>query len=141
MKKGLRITFVAAAFCLLGLICVVIHGMNERRIGQLTCAGVKVEFMDDFNFVTVKDVEGYLNKGYGAYIGQRLDSVDLRKVENVLDGKSAILKAEAYTTPDGYLNVRIRQSSGSRKTTTGTTPTRKGSCSRSRRTTRPWFRS
>jgi len=109
MKKGLRITFVAAAFCLLGLICLVIHGMNERRIGQLTCAGIKVEFMDDFNFVTVKDVEGYLNKGYGAYIGQRLDSVDLRKVENVLDGKSAILKAEAYTTPDGYLNVRIRQ--------------------------------
>ena len=62
MKKGLRITLVAAAFCLLGLICLVIHGMNERRIGQLTCAGVKVEFTDDFNFVTAKDVEGYLNK-------------------------------------------------------------------------------
>ena len=109
MKKGLRITLIAAAFCLLGLICLVIHGMNERRIGQLTCAGVKVEFTDDFNFVTAKDVEGYLNKGYGSYIGQRLDSVDLRKVESVLDNKSAILKAEAYTTPDGYLNVRIRQ--------------------------------
>lgn len=109
MKKGLRITLVASAFCLLGLICLVIHGMNERRIGQLTCAGVKVEFTDDFNFVTAKDVEGYLNKGYGSYIGQRLDSVDLRKVESVLDNKSAILKAEAYTTPDGYLNVRIRQ--------------------------------
>ena len=109
MKKGLRITLIAAAFCLLGLVCIVIHRMNERRVGQLTCAGVKVEFTDDFNFVTAKDVEGYLNKGYGSYIGQRLDSVDLRKVESVLDNKSAILKAEAYTTPDGYLNVRIRQ--------------------------------
>ena len=42
MKKGLRITLVAAAFCLLGLVCIVIHRMNERRVGQLTCAGVKV---------------------------------------------------------------------------------------------------
>ena len=109
MKKGLRITLVAVAFCLLGLACLIIHWMNERRIGQLTCAGIKVEFTEDFNFVTAKDVEGYLSKDYGACIGQRLDSVDLRKVESILDNKSAILKAEAYTTPDGYLNVRIRQ--------------------------------
>lgn len=109
MKKGLRITLIAGAVCLLGLIYLVIIGMNERRMRLTTCAGVKVEFTDDFNFVTAKDVEGYLNKDYGAYIGQRLDSVDLMKVERILDGKSAILKAEAYTTPDGYLNVRIRQ--------------------------------
>ncbi len=118
--------------------------MNERRVGQLTCAGVKVEFTDDFNFVTAKDVEGYLNKGYGSYIGQRLDSVDLRKVESVLDNKSAILKAEAYTTPDGYLKTsgyaRGSLWSGSRKTTTGTTPMRKGSCSLYSATTHPWFR-
>ncbi len=109
MKKGLKITLAAVAFCLLGLICIVIHGMNKKRIGQLTCAGVKVEFTDDFNFVTAKDVEGYLSKSYGACVGQRLDSVNLMKIEEILDGKSAILKAEAYTTPDGYLNVRIRQ--------------------------------
>lgn len=109
MKKAVKITLIAAAFCLLVLIGFLVHGLNERRIGQLTCAGVKVEFTDDFNFVTAKDVEGYLSKDYGAYIGQRLDSVDLAKVEAVLDGKSAILKAEAYTTPDGYLNVKIRQ--------------------------------
>lgn len=109
MKKGIRITLVTVAICLVGLLFFVIQGMNEKRIRQLTCAGVKVEFTDDFKFVTAKDVEGYLSKEYGAYIGQRLDSVNLLKIENILDGKSAILKAEAYTTPDGYLNVKIRQ--------------------------------
>ena len=109
MKKGIRITLVTAAIGLVGLLFFVIQGMNEKRIRQLTCAGVKVEFTDDFKFVTAKDVEGYLSKEYGAYIGQRLDSVNLLKIENILDGKSAILKAEAYTTPDGYLNVKIRQ--------------------------------
>lgn len=109
MKKAVRITIIASAFCLLVLVCLVIHGMNERRIGQLTCAGIKVEFADDFQFVTAKDIEGFLNKDYGTYIGQRLDSVDLEKVERILDDKSAILKAEAFTTPDGFLNVEIRQ--------------------------------
>lgn len=109
MRKGVRITLVVSAFCLLAFVFLVIRGMNERRIGQLTCAGVKVEFADDFNFVTAKDIEGYLSEEYGAYIGQRLDSVDLARVEKILDGKSAILKAEAYTSPDGFLNVKIRQ--------------------------------
>lgn len=109
MKKAVRINLIAAAVCLLVLACLVIHGMNERRTGQMTCAGIKVEFADDFKFVTAKDVEGFLNKDYGTYIGQRLDSVDLAKVERILDGKGAVLKAEAYTTPDGYLQVRIRQ--------------------------------
>ena len=70
---------------------------------------MNVEFADDYNFVTPEDVEGYLKNEYGAYIGQRLDSVDLAKVEKILDRKSAILKAEAYTTPDGKLNVKVFQ--------------------------------
>ncbi|HBN01669.1 MAG TPA: hypothetical protein DD383_03460, partial [Rikenellaceae bacterium] len=60
MKKGIRITLVTVAICLVGLLFFVIQGMNEKRIRQLTCAGVKVEFTDDFKFVTAKDVEGYL---------------------------------------------------------------------------------
>lgn len=109
MKKGLRIALTVAAFCLLGLICLAVHRMNEDRQRQLTCTGVKVEFADNFNFVTAADIESYLKKDYGAYIGQRLDSVDLLKVERILDAKSAILKTEAYTTPDGFLNVKVFQ--------------------------------
>ena len=109
MKKGLRIAIVVAAVCLLVLALYAIIGMNEDRQRQMTCTGVRVEFPDDYNFVTQEDVEGYLKNEYGTYIGQRLDSVDLRKVESILGRKSAILKAEAYTTPDGLLNVRVFQ--------------------------------
>lgn len=109
MKKGIRIAIAAAAVLLLGLVIFVIHGMNEEKQRELTCGGVRVEFADDFNFVTAEDIEGYLKNGYGAYIGQRLDSVDLTKVEAVLEKKSAILKTEAYTTPDGYLNIKVFQ--------------------------------
>lgn len=109
MKKVLRITLIVAAFCLLSLLCCVIFGMNSKRLSQLTCAGLNVEFTDGLEFMTEDDVEGYLNKEYGAYIGQRLDSVDLMKVEKIICGKGVVLKAEAYTTPDGVLNIRITQ--------------------------------
>lgn len=109
MKKGLRIATVCAAFCALALLVSVIIGMNGNRRRQLTCGGVKVEFVDKYNFVTAEDIEEYLKEGYGTYIGQRLDSVDLIKVEKILGNKSAILKTEAYTTPDGFLNVKVWQ--------------------------------
>jgi len=109
MRKGLRIAIIAGAACALALVILLILGMNNSRQRMLTCGGVNVVFADEYNFVTAEDIEGYLSSEYGAYIGQRLDSVDLAKVEKILDNKSAILKTEAYTTPDGMLNVKVFQ--------------------------------
>lgn len=109
MRKGLRIAIIAGAAALLALAIIAIMGMNGSRKRMLTCGGVNVEFTDGYNFVTAGDIEGYLAAEYGVYIGQRLDSVDLAKVERILDNKSAILNTEAYTTPDGMLNVRVSQ--------------------------------
>ena len=109
MKKGLRIAIIAGLACALALLILMIFGMNGIRKRQLTCGGVNVEFADGYNFVTAEDIAGYLDNEYGAYIGQRLDSVDLAKVERILDGKSAIMKTEAYTTADGMLNVKVFQ--------------------------------
>ncbi len=109
MKKGLRIAIIVAAACLLAFAVFGVMKMSGERHRQLTCGGVRVEFADDYNFVTSEDIEGYLKKEYGTYIGQLLDSVDLAKVEGILDSKSAILKTEAYTTPDGFLNIKVFQ--------------------------------
>ena len=109
MKKGLKIVIAVVAACILGMAVFAIFSLNAERHRELACSGLKVEFADKFNFVTAEDIEGYLNKEYGAYIGQRLDSVDLMKVETILGRKSAILRAEAFTTPDGKLNVKIYQ--------------------------------
>ena len=109
MKKGLKIAMISGAIVLMGLICFVIWGMNKEKQRLKTCEGIKVEYTDDYRFVTPEDIESYLRSDYGAYMGQRLDSVNLRKIEDILDSKSAVLKAEAYTTPDGYLNIKLRQ--------------------------------
>ena len=109
MRKVLGTALAAAAFCLLGALFFFTYSSMKEQRRQKTCVGVKVEFADPYTFVTPEDVEQYLKEGYGAYVGQRLDSIDLLKVEKVLDGKSAIMKTDAFTTPDGYLNIRLFQ--------------------------------
>jgi len=109
MKRLPATLFLLAGLGILGVCIAFIFTMNEERQRKMTCAGLQVEFADQRTFVTREDIEGYLKKEYGAYIGQRLDSVDLKKVEQILDSKSAIRKTEAFTTPDGYLNVIVYQ--------------------------------
>ena len=38
-----------------------------------------------------------------------MDSIDLTRIEEILDSKSAILKSEAFTTKDSILNVVVTQ--------------------------------
>lgn len=109
MKKGLKPVIVTAAILLLGVLCLLIWNKNSEEQSLKTCAGVRVEYDEDYVFVSREDIEGYLKSDYGPIVGQRLDSVDLRRVEEILDAKSAVLKAEAYTTPDGFLNVKLFQ--------------------------------
>lgn len=90
-----------------GLALLVIA--KDRHRASLTCEGLKVEYADDNRFVSEEDVKAYIDKYYGSYIGQRLDSVDLCKIEKILDDQSAVLKSEAFITPDGNLNIRLSQ--------------------------------
>lgn len=77
---------------------------------RITCNDVRVIIRDSsrLSAVSADDVKNYL-KAYGTYIGQRIDSVNLSKIEDILDQKSAIRKSEAYMTRDGYLNILISQ--------------------------------
>ena len=109
MKKKVRILTSAATLAALAALCALIHAATARERAMHTCEGIRLEYADGYRFVTEEDVKGYLDKYYGAYIGQRLDSIALHKVESILDVQSAILKTEAYTTDDGMLNIRLTQ--------------------------------
>lgn len=95
---------IAAALCL-AYIC----GARQRR--ELKCTGLEVMIMDSTvnRFVTAEEVRKALEMQYGTYIGVAIDSIDLKKVEDIIDRKSAVRKSEAYTTMDGKLNIRVSQ--------------------------------
>ena len=109
MKTRVRILVTVAALAALAALCALIHASTARERALRTCEGIRLEYADDYRFVTQEDVKEYLDRYYGAYIGQRLDSIALHRVESILDVQSAILKSEAYTTDDGMLNIRITQ--------------------------------
>lgn len=111
MKNAWKYAVAALIIAVLAGILAVSsrEGRKERR--ELTCAGVKVEILDrgGVSFVTESDVKEYITRGYENCAGKRIDEIDLSRIEEILDGKSAILKSEAYTTRDGILHVLISQ--------------------------------
>ena len=91
------------------LVAAYLFGVSCRA--PLKCAGLNIEITDSTtnSFVSAADVKKYLDREYGDYIGQPLDSIDLAKVERIVDGRSAVHKSQAFTTRDGMLNVRVTQ--------------------------------
>ena len=109
MKKFVKYAVALAAAALLAFLMILSWKGNSRDHSLRTCEGLSVEFGEEHNFVTRDDIKAYLDEEYGAYIGQRVDSVDLHKVEAILDRRSAVLKSEAWITPDNIMHVKISQ--------------------------------
>lgn len=97
---------VAVAAC---LTFAYMAGVSSRK--PLTCKGVKVVIADSTSnsFVSRDDVRKFLDKEYGEYLDLPLDSLELDRMERVLEGKSAINKTEAFVTKDGILNILVTQ--------------------------------
>lgn len=74
-----------------------------------TCGGIDVEIVEDWHFVEPEDVKCWVETEYGHYLGQKMDSLDLAGIENMLDTKSAVLKSQVWVTEDGILHVSITQ--------------------------------
>lgn len=84
-------------------------GVSSRK--PLTCKGLKVTIADSAcnSFISRNDVRKFLESEYGQYKDLSLESLDLDKIEKVLEGKSAINNTEAFVTKDGMLNINITQ--------------------------------
>ena len=109
MKKALRITLIALLAAAMVASLATVGAARKKGSPERKCSTLKIEFADAFNFVTEDDVKSYLGKHYGNVIGKTLDSLDLARIEKILDVQSAILKSEAYVTDDGALNISITQ--------------------------------
>ncbi len=111
MKRFIRIAIaVTSTLAVVGGLALVSARSNEAR-HQLTCTGLEISVLDSakLGFVTKADVRKYIAEGYGTWSGQRLDSVNLRRLESVIGNKSAVRRAEAYTTLDGVLHIEVLQ--------------------------------
>ena len=111
MKRTFKTIVIAGCGALLAACMVIAFsaGANSRK--SLRCTGLKVAVLDSMenSFVSRADVKGYLDKEYGKYIDEVIDSIDLTSIEEIVDGRSAVLKSQAYVTRDGVLHVDVTQ--------------------------------
>ena len=87
----------------------VIAGRNSRK--PIVCKSLDVVIVDSLenDFVNKADVKRFLDKEYGGYIGTVLDSIDLCRIETIIDGRSAVMKSQAFVTKDGTLHIKVTQ--------------------------------
>ena len=111
MKKAVRYLITALVGVLIfGTVLIAFRaGVNSRE--PIQCKGLNVVILDSLenDFVSRADVKKFLDKEYGQYIGIPIDSINLSRIEDIIDGRSAVMKSEAYVTKDGLLNIKVRQ--------------------------------
>ena len=92
------------------LIGAYFLGSASRK--PIRCKGISISVTDSAmnRFITPREIRKFLDEELvGGYIGVQIDSINLTRIEEILDGKSAILKSQAFTTKDSILNVVVTQ--------------------------------
>lgn len=109
MKTSARNIVDAAVAAVLAVILLCLLSCTKHNRRMDTCTGLDVQLLDEYRFVSPEDIERFLKHRYGDYIGQRLDSIRLDRIEEMLESKSVVMESEAWTTDDGMLHVSIVQ--------------------------------
>lgn len=111
MKKAVKYLITALVGVLIfGTVLIAFRaGVKSRE--PIQCKGLNVVILDSLenDFVSRADVKKFLDKEYGQYIGIPIDSINLSRIEDIIDGRSAVMKSEAYVTKDGLLNIKVTQ--------------------------------
>ena len=110
MKPTLRIILAAAVLAACLFLWLVGDRVAASSRREVTCKGLDAVIADSLErkFVSPDDIRDWM-ADYGTWAGLRLDSLDLRRVEDILDRKSAVRKSQAWLTDDGMLHVSITQ--------------------------------
>lgn len=110
MKRipGKILSLATAVLTLCFFIAVFSASKAERH--TVSCKSLAVSILDsaDRNFISKNDVTIFMAE-YGDYLGQRIDDVNLTRIEKILERRSAIRSCEAYVTDDGVLHVDVTQ--------------------------------
>ena len=111
MKNIWRNIFLCVGGLLIAacIACTYIYGRSQR--GKIVCRNVEVKVQDsmDIRFISSGEIVRSIRKEYGRCVGMKLDEIDLVKIEDLIDSKSAVLKSQAYTTKDSVLHIEVTQ--------------------------------
>lgn len=109
-RRGLGLLLLAGC----AAVWMLASSMSVRDRRARTCQGrdrLEVVVCDSLErrFVNREDVATWLENEYKSYVGLPLDSVDLRRVERLVEAHSVVRSCQAWLTDDGILHVALTQ--------------------------------
>ena len=83
---------------------------NEAR-KALLCPGlvISIDTTGNHEFVTEKDIINIINNEFDSIIGNQLSTIDINKIESILNNNPFIKKADVYLTINGKVGINIIQ--------------------------------
>lgn len=112
MKPFWRHILAGGVVLLCCAVWILSHGAARAHRRTVTCqSGIQVTVADsaERRFVGKEDIEAWLDQDYHAYVGLPLDSVDLDRVERIVDSRSAVRKSQAWISDDGVIHIILTQ--------------------------------
>ncbi len=109
MNKKVAYIFSFSLLAMLGIICALLLYVSKEKRRQIACSSVEITFSDSLGFVSEENIKSFLVKNYGDYLGQKIDSVGLDRIEKLIESRNAVVNSEAWVSDDGVLHLSITQ--------------------------------
>lgn len=109
MKTKVRYIISATVLLLFGILGLVLLTISRKEMAILTCESVEICMKDSLRFVTAEEVRSYLDSNYPGIIGERLDSLKLSRIEEMILSRSSIRDCQAWTDASGVLHIVVGQ--------------------------------
>ncbi|MGM9788640.1 MAG: cell division protein FtsQ/DivIB [Candidatus Cryptobacteroides sp.] len=109
MKRPLKIILYSLALTLFFVGTGVLICLSDKKDHSIACREIELNISENHHFISEEDVSKKLNRAYGVIIGERVDELDLFRIESILEQNLAIKNCEAWATKDGILHIDIEQ--------------------------------
>lgn len=82
-----------------------------NKADETVCDGILVEISDsdERNLVTESNIRQLLTKNYPTIVGQKMEKIDLEKVEKIAISNPMVKKVACYKTQNGKIKIDIEQ--------------------------------
>ncbi|MBQ8045842.1 MAG: hypothetical protein IJ269_05770, partial [Bacteroidales bacterium] len=91
------------------LIAAYIYTQNKYE--QEVCADIKIELLNPIEeqFLTETDIIEIIDNNDLASVGENLDKIDLKRIEETIQENPIVKNNECYKTPSGNIIVELEQ--------------------------------
>lgn len=109
MNKTLRIIFRCLFFIAFFAGSGVLVYMGRHQRHETACKNIEVTLTGPHGFITPEEIQSHIDRNYGTYTAERIDSVGLDRIERMVGLIPCVRSCEAWVTEDGMLHVEVVQ--------------------------------